>query len=273
MNLPCGIPLVQPKRICEPWFVAFTTMAPLDFGAGDGTACASARAQLGAALAPLHLTWLTLEHARKVVLIPNSSPPVSPYAPVAAGGQEPVALTANPVASPVASAGANPIADAAIVTQPGYAAALTTADCLPLVVVCPQPHVVAVIHAGWRGLAAGVIERTVATMCEAATLSDPQALRVWVGPAIQREDYEVGPEVRHGLICSAFVTSGHFTPLPGEKYLADLPAMAVAKLVGLGVPAANIERYPQSTKASAHLHSVRRDGTAAGRMATIVGLR
>jgi copper oxidase (laccase) domain-containing protein len=149
--------------------------------------------------------------------------------------------------------------------------------------------VAAGVHAGWRSLAAGIIERTVERLlseCEAR----PEGLRVWIGPAIGREDYEVGTEVRDALLARPAVTEDCFTPVaavpaapapaatpaataPAGHFLADLPAAATAILISHGVSPQAIEHYPVSTKRSPLLHSVRRDGARAGRMATVVGIR
>jgi YfiH family protein len=233
------IPVVHTALPGMPWLLAFTTLIGHDFGAGDGATRAPQRHELDAALAPLNTTWLTLEHGTTVQQVPPATTPVP--------------------------------GDAAIVTRAGFAAALTTADCLPITLACSYPTpTTALIHAGWRGLAAGVIEQTLA----AFPGLQPQQIHAHIGPCILQDDYEVGPEVRNALLGSPNVTEQHFKPstaTPGH-YLANLPAMAVAKLTAAGVPAAHITTHPTSTKNDPLLHSVRRDGAKAGRMASVVAI-
>jgi YfiH family protein len=240
-------PHVAPQSLTLPWLVAFTTRArrdgdalctpqSLDFTAGRGD---ENRRELERWLAPLAVTWLTLEHGTKIATI-NST--------------------------------ISPTADAAIITQPGFAVAFTTADCLPLVCVDVEKEVVVAIHAGWRSLAGGIIERTVERLrSECAT--SPEQLKIWIGPAIARDDYEVGREVHDALLTRPGVTEEQFVSRGQGHFLADLPGAATTILTSLGVPAQAIERYPVSTKQSPLLHSVRRDGAQAGRMATVVGIR
>jgi YfiH family protein len=192
---------------------------------------------------PLAVTWLTLEHDTKIAILNSNK---------------------------------SPIADAAIITQPGRAVAFTTADCLPLVCVSTRHRVVAAIHAGWRSLAAGIVERTVECLVGDYDIQ-PETLKVWTGPAIAGEDYEVGDEVREALLARPAITEAHFSPSPGDSgdpthFLADLPGAATSVLTSLGVSPRGIERCPFSTRKSPHLHSVRRDGSKAGRMATVAGV-
>jgi YfiH family protein len=278
-----GFPKVAPQSFAPPWLVAFTTLAthdgqPLDFTAGKGEGC---RRELEQALAPLALTWLTLEHGNKFVIFDsnnaekvrafprNGSPAAGEPAASFLGADAPAA--AEPAASP--SLAESPVADAAIITQAGRAVAFTTADCLPIVCVDTRQHLVAAIHAGWRSLAAGIVEKVLECLIDRYEAS-PEALRAWIGPAIAGEDYEVGSEVRDALLARPAITEAHFAPSPGNPahFLADLPAAATAILVSLGLSASAIERCPVSTKTDPLLHSVRRDGAQAGRMATVVGI-
>jgi YfiH family protein len=130
-----------------------------------------------------------------------------------------------------------PQADAAVSTDPGLAVAILVADCLP--VLFSAPGAVAGAHAGWRGLAGGVLEHTVAAVCEAAAC-EPVAVRAWLGAAIGPEAFEVGPEVvqafgREALERDqpAFV----FRPnAAGEaRWRADLYALARERLQAAGV--------------------------------------
>jgi YfiH family protein len=243
-----SIPRIQPANIREPWLVAFTTLARdsegtvFDYGADKDPA---KRDALAAALQPLSLTWLTLEHGAHVVAVPHDS------------NEREV----------------SPVADAAVVVEPGFAAALTTADCLPVIVVNPTQPSVAVIHAGWRGIACGVIGCTLRQMAElAGTDGLPPCVRAWIGPCIGPEDYEVGAEVRRELLDAPSVTPRMFATGTDGRFLADLRAMARAQLIDGGVPAHAVTAHPTSTKQNLSFHSVRRDKEHAGRMATVVGI-
>lgn len=122
------------------------------------------------------------------------------------------------------------IADALFTTQANRVCMVLTADCLPLLVCNKAGTQVAAIHAGWRGLAAGVIEATLANFSDAH-----EDLMVWLGPAITAKNYEVGSDVydafvsRHALSANAF--SKH---IPG-KWFADLYALAKVRLQLLGI--------------------------------------
>jgi copper oxidase (laccase) domain-containing protein len=167
--------------------------------------------------------------------------------------------------------------------------AFTTADCLPIVIAAAgqiagqtngqnhgqtpqQTHAAVAIHAGWRSLAAGIIEDAVEGLTSTCG-AQPTELMVWIGPAIAREDYEVGSEVKERLLARPAITEEQFTPVGTGRFLADLPGAALAILMSCGVSAGAIERCPVSTKQSPLLHSVRRDGSEAGRMATVVAIR
>jgi YfiH family protein len=124
-------------------------------------------------------------------------------------------------------------ADACVARGPGRAATIMVADCLPVLLAHSSGTAVAAAHAGWRGLAQGVIESAVGALREAAGDGDVMA---WLGPCIGPQAFEVGPEV-----CEAFVradpeAAAHFWPAtaPG-KFLADLPALARRRLQAVGV--------------------------------------
>lgn len=127
----------------------------------------------------------------------------------------------------------NVTADAVVSTQPGIAAAVLTADCLPVLFCGQTPKhepIVAAAHAGWRGLAAGVLEQTVAKMA-----CDPSLISCWLGPAIGPTVFQVGAEVKAAFIdqqpeaATAFVADG------ADKYLADLYQLARLRLNRAGV--------------------------------------
>lgn len=149
-------------------------------------------------------------------------------------------------------------ADAAVARRPGTVCVVKIADCMP--VLFAADGVVAAAHAGWRGLAGGVLEATVEAM-----RVPPASLSAWMGPAIGPRVYEVGDEVR-----AAF--AGHesaFTPTRPGHWLLDLYAVARTKLAAKGV--ARVSGGGFCTLSDGRFHSYRRDKTAA-RMAAVIWL-
>jgi YfiH family protein len=156
-------------------------------------------------------------------------------------------------------------ADAAIVTQPGVAAAVMTADCLPVFFWQDDGAQVAIAHAGWRGLAAGILSETL------QQFDDPSRVRCGFGPAIGPEAYEVGMDVIEAFASwpgaqRCFKPAGS----PG-KWLADLPQLADFWLQEAGVPAVYRSQACTLTDAE-HYYSYRRDGTT-GRMVNLIWIQ
>lgn len=162
-----------------------------------------------------------------------------------------------------------PEADASIATRPGVACAILTADCLPVLFCDAAGRVVGAAHAGWRGLAGGVLENTVAAM-RAAGAAD---ILAWLGPAIGPDNFEVGEDVRQAFAGLGRQALAAFQPFPGRpgKYLADIYALARLRLAALGVH--RVTGGGRCTVAEAGLfYSYRRDRVT-GRMASLVWLR
>ena len=125
-----------------------------------------------------------------------------------------------------------PRADAALASAPGQVAVVLTADCMPVFFADRAGSRVAVAHAGWRGLAAGVLENTVR-----AFDAQPGELIAWMGPAIGPDAFEVGPEVREAFVqVDANADEAFRTGKPG-KYMADLYRLARMRLARAGVTA------------------------------------
>ncbi len=124
----------------------------------------------------------------------------------------------------VASSAA-PEADAAVSTAVNRVLAILTADCLPVVISDYRGSVLGVAHAGWRGLAAGVLEATLDSM--QAKRPDHGRLRAWIGPAISQRHFEVGAEVLEAMLAKDADAAIYFVPadIPG-KYHADLAGLA-----------------------------------------------
>ena len=130
-------------------------------------------------------------------------------------------------------------ADASVCTVPGLACAVQVADCLPVLLAAPRGRGVAAAHAGWRGLAGGVLEAAVAALCERCACS-PAELWVWMGPCIGPRQFEVGADVLQAFGVEACDRAGQaalFRTRPGvsSKWLADLPALARLRLERAGV--------------------------------------
>lgn len=160
---------------------------------------------------------------------------------------------------------APPCADAAVCATPMVATAVLTADCLPVLFCDTAGRTVAAAHAGWRGLAAGVLEATVARMGV-----PPETVLAWLGPAIGPQVFEVGEEVRQAFLavdagCGAAFTAGR---TPG-KWLADLYELARRRLARAGVQAVYGGGLCTVTDPQ-RFYSWRRDGSVTGRMVSLV---
>lgn len=156
-------------------------------------------------------------------------------------------------------------ADAAYARAHGVVCAVQVADCLPVLLADRAGAVVAVAHAGWRGLASGVIERTV----EAMRLPERE-LVAWLGPAIGQDAFEVGEDVYAAFVGADPGAVVAFRPGAPGKWHADLCALARRRLAALGV--ASVAGGGWCTHAdAARFFSYRRDRVT-GRMAALVWL-
>ncbi len=162
-----------------------------------------------------------------------------------------------------------PIADAAITMRAGQVLAIMTADCLPLLLADVQGRIVGAVHAGWRGLAAGVIEATVDAM--RARLGEDAELACWLGPAIGPASFEVGQDVMEAFCDQDARVSSAFVPGPIEgKYWGNLYALARLRLASRGVTRAGGGDLC-TVRDQARFYSHRRDRRT-GRMASLVWL-
>ncbi|NIM70813.1 MAG: peptidoglycan editing factor PgeF [Xanthomonadales bacterium] len=157
-----------------------------------------------------------------------------------------------------------PRADAAVASGRHEVLAVLTADCLPVLFCDERGRQVAVAHAGWRGLAAGVLEQTVAAMRAA-----PAAVLAWLGPAIGGSVYEVGSEVRDA-VCDAHPSDADGFEPHGERWLANLEHLAAARLRRCGLRQVYCSGSCTFTDAE-RFFSHRRDGVT-GRMASVIWL-
>lgn len=125
-----------------------------------------------------------------------------------------------------------PDADAIIADHPGDICAVRTADCLPILLCSTDGTEIAAVHAGWRGLAAGVAEATLDAMS-----APPSALIAWLGPAISQAAYEVGGQVRDAFIARDACDESAFVANERGRWQADLYRLATARLQNFGVTA------------------------------------
>jgi len=164
------------------------------------------------------------------------------------------------------SAGAVPgPADGAYTNSKALVCAVLTADCLPVLFCNRKGTRVAAAHAGWRGLAAGVLESAVAAFNDS-----PNDLLAWLGPAIGPKSFEVGPEVREAFVQDDIRAGACFVPGPADRHLADIYALARLRLERAGVISVFGGGWDTFEDAD-RFYSYRRDGRA-GRMASLIWL-
>lgn len=162
-----------------------------------------------------------------------------------------------------------PAADASIASQPNQVCAIMSADCLPVLLADVRGTQVGAAHAGWRGLAQGVIEQTVAAM----RASGADQITAWLGPAIGPQAFEVGSEVREAFAHLGAQAGAAFVPVPGkaDKFFADLPALARMALQSAGVT--EVHGGTDCTVSDpTKFYSFRRDQIT-GRMASLIWIK
>lgn len=167
-------------------------------------------------------------------------------------------------AAPVS--GDEPVADAAVAHGPGRVLAILTADCLPVLFASDDGRAIGAAHAGWRGLAAGVLENTVERMGV-----QPAALVAWLGPAIGGPSYEVGEEVRAAFVERDPAAEAAFSATRPGHWACDLYLLARLRLAAAGVTRVSGGGF--DTFRDARLYSYRRDGAASGRFASLIWTR
>lgn len=155
-----------------------------------------------------------------------------------------------------------PEADAAVTSVPGVVLAILTADCLPVVFAARDGSEVAAAHAGWRGLAAGMLEATVAAMHTPA-----QNVIAWLGPAAGPQAYEIGTEVRETFVAHDPGAAIAFTDTRPGHWRVDLYALARRRLAAAGVQAVHGGGLCTISD-PVRFFSHRRDGRS-GRLATL----
>ena len=208
----------------------------LGSGAGaDPVAVAANRRRLRARLAlPGEPVWLQQEHGTQVVELSAGQIPEQP-----------------------------PVADAAVTQEPGVVGAILTADCLPVVLAADDGSAAALAHAGWKGLAAGVIEAALAALPVA-----PTRLHAWLGPAIGPAAFEVGPEVRAAFLATDPAHAESFRAGAGDRWFADLYGLARRRLHVAGVRSIDTGAWC-TYRDRRRFFSHRRDQGRTGRMVTL----
>jgi YfiH family protein len=153
--------------------------------------------------------------------------------------------------------------DGHVTDRPGLLLAVGVADCIPVSVVDPAHCAVALVHAGWRGVAAGIVERAVRRLLD-SWLSPVHELWVHCGPAICGDCYEVGPEVH------AAVSPGR--PVPGGPARIDLRAAVAARVVELGLDPDHVSVSAHCTRCGPGAFFSHRGGSPARQMG-VLGIR
>jgi YfiH family protein len=154
-------------------------------------------------------------------------------------------------------------ADAAFTREPGRVCAILTADCLPIMLAAESGEVVGAAHAGWRGLAAGVVEATVGAM-----QIPPGRLLAWLGPAIGSHHFEVGAEVRQAFLDQDAGADAAFARNARDRFMADLGLLARRRLQKLGIN--HIYGGGECTYAAPDRYFSHRRDANTGRQATLI---
>ena len=156
-------------------------------------------------------------------------------------------------------------ADASFAKKKGLVCAVMTADCLPILLCNKRGSVVAALHAGWRGLLAGVVENTI------NQLGEPEELLAWCGPAIGPGKFEVGIEVEKAFVEKKTIMKQAFQQVDQSHFLADLYALARMTLLDCGVKNIFGGEYCTYNQAN-QFYSYRREPIT-GRMASLIWIQ
>ncbi|MEO8747914.1 MAG: peptidoglycan editing factor PgeF [Rhodanobacter sp.] len=170
------------------------------------------------------------------------------------------------VSRPSPSTGTDEVqADAAVTCAPATVLSILTADCLPVLFCADDGSEIAAAHAGWRGLAAGVLEATLAELH-----TPPVQILAWLGPCIGAASYEVGAEVREAFVMQTPAADACFAATRPGHWLCDLAALARLRLGAAGVQ--RIYGGGFDTFTDTRWYSYRRDGYRSGRFASLIWL-
>ena len=158
-----------------------------------------------------------------------------------------------------------PSVDALITDIAGLKLAVKTADCAPILIADTKKHLVAAIHAGWKGAFQGVIENTILKMIELK--GNPQNMVAGIGPHLQIQSFEISPQMR-----ALFpVTESHFFTEEGDKIRFDFDAYVIHRLRRAGIE--TIESVGDDTYSDPQYNSYRRDPTNPARQLSIIEIK
>ena len=157
--------------------------------------------------------------------------------------------------------------DAVWTSDRNHPCTVLTADCLPVLFCNKSGSKVAAAHAGWRGLAGGVLENTIAALDEPG-----ENLMAWLGPAISQSCFEIGPEVREAFLKHSPDAEQAFVAGEGDRWFADLYQLARLRLSACGVSEVSGGEYCTVTEKEL-FHSYRREGLVGGRLLSAIWLR
>ena len=161
--------------------------------------------------------------------------------------------------------GDEPVGDAAVTSTPGTVLAILTADCLPVLFAARGGSEVAAAHAGWRSLAGGVLEATVAAMRTPA-----RDVIAWLGPAAGPDAYEIGADVRDAFVAHDPAAANAFVDTRPGHWRVDLYALARQRLAAIGIGIDSVHGGGACTITdAARFYSYRRDGRT-GRLASLI---
>jgi hypothetical protein len=221
--------------------------ASLNLGAavGDDAAAVAENRRRFATRLGARPVWLRQVHGRRVVRLSSADPMPDP-----------------------------PEADAAWTDEPGLACTVQVADCLPVLLASADGRAVGAAHAGWRGLAGGVVEAAIEALCEGACCT-PQQVVAWLGPCIGPRRFEVGADVLQAFGVGPGEASPYFAARAADggppRWLADLAGLARLRLARAGVGRIGGGRWC-TVEDRMRFFSYRRDGVT-GRLAAAVWLR
>lgn len=168
-----------------------------------------------------------------------------------------------------------PKADAMVTATPGIALAILTADCAPVLFADQRAQVIGAAHAGWKGAATGVLESTIATMCEIGARRE--TITAVIGPTISQAAYEVGPEFVDRLMAIEPANSRFFTPSKRDDHaMFDLPGYIADRLdrAGVGqVEDTGLCTYSDEARFFSYRRATHRNEPDYGRMIAAIALR
>ncbi len=161
------------------------------------------------------------------------------------------------------------IADAVVTKEAGVLIGVQVADCVPVLIYETEKGIIAAVHAGWRGTAAGILKKTLLMIME-RFVCGPDGFQVAIGPSIKGCSYSVDHEVNDAV--KRATGWGNYYSKKGEKYLLDLPSANKYQALSLGIPEPNIWVSDECTYCNPdRFYSYRYAGGSTGRQAAFIG--